>query len=226
MRALTRLAMPTLVVTLLGGGTSRALDISSCDQSVAANDTGVLQADLTCSAQTGVTLGQGATLQPLIRTVARIHVVEEARHVKYAREELPRQIEGASRAGLAYSRLIIGRAANSIVNRLVHPNLYRAVGLDPKAGRAAAMANPNFRATLRCRRPYQERMSPSHCRSAFRAIGNADSETVIIPTNWTPSVRSVRGRKDGAAFQAPREHSRHLLNSEEIQTGNPASAQW
>jgi len=63
MRALTRLAMPTLVVTLLGGGTSRALDISSCDQSVAANDTGVLQADLTCSAQTGVTLGQGATLQ-------------------------------------------------------------------------------------------------------------------------------------------------------------------
>jgi hypothetical protein len=89
------------------------------------------------------------TLQPLIRTVARIHVVEEARHVTYARDELPRQIEGASRAGLAYSRLIIGRAANSIVNRLVHPNLYRAVGLDPKVGRAAAMSNPNFRATLR-----------------------------------------------------------------------------
>src|SRR5262249_43335543 len=63
MRALTRLAMPILVVTLLGGGTSRALDISSCDQSVPANDTGVLQTDLACSAQTGVTLGQGATLQ-------------------------------------------------------------------------------------------------------------------------------------------------------------------
>jgi hypothetical protein len=89
------------------------------------------------------------TLQPLIRTVARIHVVEEARHVKYARDELPRQLAGANRAGMAYSRLIIARAANSIVNRLVHPNLYRAVGLDPKIGRAAAMSNPNFRATLR-----------------------------------------------------------------------------
>ena len=89
------------------------------------------------------------TLQPLIRTVARIHVVEEARHVKYARDELPRQVEGASRAGMAYSRLIIGRAANSIVARLVHPDLYRAVGIDPKVGRATAMNNPNFRATLR-----------------------------------------------------------------------------
>jgi hypothetical protein len=89
------------------------------------------------------------TLQPLIRTVARIHVVEEARHVKYARDELPRQIEGASRLTMAYSRLIIARAANSIVNRLVHPDLYRAVGIDPKVGRRAAMSNPNFRATLR-----------------------------------------------------------------------------
>jgi hypothetical protein len=89
------------------------------------------------------------TLQPLIRTVARIHVVEEARHVKYAREELPRQVEGASRLGMAYSRLIIGRAANSIVNRLIHPGLYRSVGIDGKVGRRAAMANPNFQATLR-----------------------------------------------------------------------------
>ena len=89
------------------------------------------------------------TLQPLIRTVARIHVVEEARHVKYARDELPRQIEGAGRVSMAYSRLIIGRAANSIVNRLVHPGLYRSVGLDPRVGRKAAMSNPNFRATLR-----------------------------------------------------------------------------
>jgi hypothetical protein len=50
---------------------------------------------------------------------------------------------------MAYSRLIIGRAANSIVARLVHPDLYRAVGIDPKVGRATAMKNPNFRATLR-----------------------------------------------------------------------------
>ena len=89
------------------------------------------------------------TLQPLIRMVARIHVVEEARHVRYAREELARQVERAGRARLAYSRLVIGRSAMSVVNRLVHPEVYRAVGIDPAVGRAAALANPEFRATLR-----------------------------------------------------------------------------
>jgi hypothetical protein len=88
-------------------------------------------------------------LQPLIRMVARIHVVEEARHVKYAREELERQVARANRAQLAYARLIIGRAAYSIVNRLVHTDVYRCVGLDPAVGKRAAMANPHFRDTLR-----------------------------------------------------------------------------
>ena len=37
--------------------------------------------------------------------VCRIHVVEEARHVRYAREELVRQVEAAGPARLAYSRL-------------------------------------------------------------------------------------------------------------------------
>jgi hypothetical protein len=89
------------------------------------------------------------SLQPLIRMVSRIHVVEEARHVRYAREELARQVEQAGPVRLAYSRLVIGRSAMSVVNRLVHPDVYRAVGIDPVAGRAAALANPTFRATLR-----------------------------------------------------------------------------
>jgi hypothetical protein len=89
------------------------------------------------------------SLQPLIRTVCRIHVVEEARHVRYAREELARQVETASPVHLAVSRVIIGRAAHTIVSRLTHPRLYESVGIPGSAGRAAARANPHFQATLR-----------------------------------------------------------------------------
>ncbi len=89
------------------------------------------------------------SLQPLIRMVSRIHVVEEARHVRYAREELVRQVEKAGPVQLGYARMVIGRAACSITARLIHPAIYRAVGLDPRIGQAAAKANPNFRETLR-----------------------------------------------------------------------------
>lgn len=89
------------------------------------------------------------SLQPLIRMVARIHVVEEARHVRYAREELLRQVRAAGRLRLTYDRLITGHAAYSIVKRLVHPRVYAAVGIPPRVGRAAARTNPHFRATLR-----------------------------------------------------------------------------
>jgi hypothetical protein len=89
------------------------------------------------------------TLQPLIRAVSHIHVVEEARHVKYARAELARQVAGAGAAQLAYTRLVIGRAAYSVAQRLVHPRAYAAVGIPPRVGRAAARANPHFRETLR-----------------------------------------------------------------------------
>ncbi|MGK5740408.1 AurF N-oxygenase family protein [Micromonospora sp. URMC 103] len=89
------------------------------------------------------------SLQPLIRMVSRIHVVEEARHVRFAREEVARQVAAAGPVAMAYARLLIGRAAYSISNRLVHPAAYAAVGIPPGVGRAAARANPHWRATLR-----------------------------------------------------------------------------
>jgi P-aminobenzoate N-oxygenase AurF len=89
------------------------------------------------------------TLQPLIRAVSHIHVVEEARHVKYARAELARQVVDAGPVQLGYARLVIGRAAYSVTRRLVHPRAYAAVGIPPKVGLAAARTNPHFRETLR-----------------------------------------------------------------------------
>jgi hypothetical protein len=89
------------------------------------------------------------SVQPLIRMVCRIHVVEEARHVRFARAELARQVAAAGPVTRAYARLVIGRAAYTIANRLIHPDVYAAVGIDPRVGRAAARANPHWRATLR-----------------------------------------------------------------------------
>jgi len=89
------------------------------------------------------------SLQPLIRMVSRIHVVEEARHVRYAREELARQVESAGPLRIANARTVIARAANSIANRLVNPRVYASVGIRPRDGRAAARTNPHFQATLR-----------------------------------------------------------------------------
>ncbi|MEU4399594.1 AurF N-oxygenase family protein [Micromonospora orduensis] len=89
------------------------------------------------------------SLQPLIRMVSRIHVVEEARHVRFARDELARQVEATGPFGMAFARLLVGRAAYTIANRLVNPKAYAAVGIEPAVGRAAARANPHWRETLR-----------------------------------------------------------------------------
>ncbi|GAA2611458.1 AurF N-oxygenase family protein [Paractinoplanes durhamensis] len=88
-------------------------------------------------------------VQPLVRMVSRIHVVEEARHVRYAREELARQVRAAGKGRLAFDKLVIGRAAYLCGTRLIHPGVYRSVGIDPAVGHKAAMANPHFRETLR-----------------------------------------------------------------------------
>jgi hypothetical protein len=88
-------------------------------------------------------------VQPLVRMVSRIHVIEEARHVRYAREELARQVRAAGRRRLAYDRLFIARAAYLTGTRLISPEVYRSVGIDPVAGRRAAAANPHHRETMR-----------------------------------------------------------------------------
>jgi hypothetical protein len=88
------------------------------------------------------------TVQPLVRQVCRLHVVEEARHVRYAREELVRQVGKLSRAQLEVTRLLIARAAQVIGTQLVNPQVYAAVGLDPAEARRVAAASPHRRETL------------------------------------------------------------------------------
>jgi P-aminobenzoate N-oxygenase AurF len=88
-------------------------------------------------------------VQPLVRMVSRVHVVEEARHVRFARDELAGRVADAGRARLAFDRVVIGRAAYLCGTRLIHSGVYRSVGIDPAAGRRAAWSNPHHRSTLR-----------------------------------------------------------------------------
>ena len=87
-------------------------------------------------------------VQPLVREVSRIHVIEEARHIKYAREELKRQVARSSAARRRFTAARLAWFMSGIINRnLVHPSAYEAVGLDPKQAAQVAAASPHRLAT-------------------------------------------------------------------------------
>ncbi|SFD59530.1 AurF N-oxygenase family protein [Streptomyces aidingensis] len=69
-------------------------------------------------------------VQPLLRGVTRIHVVEEARHVRYAREELRRQMLTAPRWERELTRLYSGEFARVFSVAFVNPRVYSDIGLD------------------------------------------------------------------------------------------------
>lgn len=89
------------------------------------------------------------TVQPLTRMVNKIHVIEEARHVRYAREELVRIMPKMNRAQRATGRYFTARIAHLVARNLVHPDVYRSVGIDPEVGRKAALGNPHWQDSLR-----------------------------------------------------------------------------
>jgi hypothetical protein len=89
------------------------------------------------------------SIQPLMRMVNRIHIIEESRHISYARAELVRSVASLSRAELPYHRALLARFAFIVSRSLISPLVYRSVGLDPRAARRVALANPHHRQTLR-----------------------------------------------------------------------------
>jgi hypothetical protein len=88
-------------------------------------------------------------VQPLVRAVNRIHVVEEARHMRYARDETARQVAELGPVERATSRAVLTLVAGMSTARLVHPGVYASVGLDPREAREAVRTNPNWAATKR-----------------------------------------------------------------------------
>ena len=76
-------------------------------------------------------------------------LTEEARHVRYAREELMRIMPKTNAAQRQLARYLAARIAFVVARNLVHRDVYKSVGIDPLVGHKAALANPHHRETLR-----------------------------------------------------------------------------
>lgn len=88
-------------------------------------------------------------VQPITRTLSRIHVVEEARHMRFAREEIVRRVQRLSAVQRATERASLAGAAYFITSSLVNPQVYAAAGVDVDRAVAAARANEHYKAKLR-----------------------------------------------------------------------------
>lgn len=87
-------------------------------------------------------------VQPVTRMVSRIHVLEEARHMTFARDEVQRAMPGLSRARLVVHQNVTAQVCFMVARALVNPEVYRAVGIDPAEGRRVALGNPHYRETM------------------------------------------------------------------------------
>jgi hypothetical protein len=89
------------------------------------------------------------SINALVRMVNRIHVVEEARHVRFAREELARQLPRMGRVKRLVANVSSAVVAAFVVHSLINPAVYEAVGLDRKQAVRAARRNPHNHDTRR-----------------------------------------------------------------------------
>src|SRR3954452_20618598 len=94
-------------------------------------------------------LSKDERVQPLTRATSQIHVVEEARHMRFAREEIARRTPELSRWQLRRHRSVVAAVAAIVVDNLVQPGVYASVGLDPEEARKAARGNDHYAAKLR-----------------------------------------------------------------------------
>ncbi|MGV9675802.1 AurF N-oxygenase family protein [Nocardia sp. NPDC003482] len=87
-------------------------------------------------------------LQPLVRQISRVHVVEEARHLTFARAELTALLPNSP-----VERVLLGFAYGPVLfvltRSFVAPAVYADAGLDARAAAAIARGNPHWRDTQR-----------------------------------------------------------------------------
>lgn len=86
---------------------------------------------------------------PFVRTINNIHVVEESRHMKFARDETRKRLAGAGWLRRQFSALVISIAAYVIVTSMVNKRVYANAGLDGKRAIAEAEANEHHKSMMR-----------------------------------------------------------------------------
>ncbi len=82
-------------------------------------------------------------IQPVVRSVARIHVVEEARHISFARTELETFVPTLSAFKLDLLRKFLANVVKSIRENRYNPLVYERAGLDPKVAMEQAKSSPH-----------------------------------------------------------------------------------
>jgi hypothetical protein len=89
------------------------------------------------------------SVHPLVRMVNRIHVVEEARHVRFAREEVARQMAGVGPVAKVVNNVSSAVVASFVASALISTDVYAAVGLDRDEAVKAARTNPHWHESRR-----------------------------------------------------------------------------
>ncbi|SHH62244.1 P-aminobenzoate N-oxygenase AurF [Jatrophihabitans endophyticus] len=99
---------------------------------------------------------------PFVRTINNIHVVEESRHMKFARQEVVERMAGAGVARRHASAVLVAAAAYFIVTSMVNDRVYVEAGLDVERAKREAAGNEHYKALLR-----------SSCRGLMEFLGSA-----------------------------------------------------
>jgi P-aminobenzoate N-oxygenase AurF len=92
---------------------------------------------------------RGENVLGIVRTSSKIHVVEESRHMKFARAEIRDHLAGAGALRRRRSSTVIAAVAYFIVTSLINEDVYQAAGLDTRRAVAAARSNPHRKSMMR-----------------------------------------------------------------------------
>ncbi len=83
-------------------------------------------------------------LQPIVAQLMRIHVTEEARHIKFAREGVVHRMQYGSRLERFLVANLNGLGAHVLKRSLTHGGIYHRAGLDVKRALREVRDNPHY----------------------------------------------------------------------------------
>ncbi|MFE2294718.1 diiron oxygenase [Streptomyces sp. NPDC059452] len=86
---------------------------------------------------------------PFVRTINNIHVVEESRHMKFARDETRKRLRGAGPVRRQLNAVVVAIASYYIVTSMVNRDVYANAGLDSARARAEARTNEHHKSLMR-----------------------------------------------------------------------------
>ncbi|RAG84987.1 diiron oxygenase [Streptacidiphilus pinicola] len=92
---------------------------------------------------------RGENVLEIVRGTSRIHVVEESRHMKFARQEIRERLREAGTARRRINGFGVAAAAFVIVSSMVNKGVYAAAGLDTERALAEVKTNQHRKSMMR-----------------------------------------------------------------------------